>query len=135
MIYFYQKITSKIIRPIIPIVLKSKKSFILYSTLIDSGSDYCIFSIEIAQALSINLSKGKEVSFIGVGKEKVKGYRGNVEMRVDKSFYELKAIFAEISEFGHGILGQQGFFDHFDVKLSYQKQIIEIEPIKEINKN
>lgn len=34
------------------------------------------------------------------------------------------------SETRVGILGQQGFFDHFDVKLSYQKQTIEIEPLK-----
>lgn len=47
--------------------------------------------------------------------------------------YSSKALFAEVNQFGHGILGQLGFFDHFDVKLLHQKQIIEIEPVKLLN--
>lgn len=37
-------------------------------------------------------------------------------------------VFTEAKE-NTGILGQKGFFDHFDVKLSYGKQLIEIDPV------
>jgi len=131
MTFSYRDITPRIKRPIIRVVLKSKDTFVIYPVLIDSGADYCIFSIELARALNIKLSKSK-ISFMGVGKEKVQGFWGEVAIRVGEVTYELKAIFAEISEFGHGILGQKGFFDHFDVKLSYQKQIIEIEHVEEL---
>lgn len=127
MIFDYQKITTTISRPIIPIFLKSKTKFTFYRALIDSGADYCIFSIELAQALGIKLSKNI-ISFMGVGRDKIKGFWGEVEIRIDGASYKTKAIFAEISDFGHGILGQRGFFDHFDVKLRCKKQIIEIEP-------
>ncbi len=127
MIFPYREITPRIKRPIIRIVLKSKDTFVIYHALIDSGADYCIFSIELARALNIKLSKSK-TSFRGVGKEKVQGFWGDVEIGVGEVKYKIKAIFAEISDFGHGILGQKGFFDQFDVKLSYQKQTIEIEP-------
>lgn len=134
MIFSYRDITPRIKRPIIRIILKSKNTFIVYQALIDSGADYCIFSKEVAQALNIKLSKRK-VSFKGVAKEKVYGYWGEVDIGVGEISYKLKAIFAEISDFGHGILGQKGFFEYFDVRLNYQKQIIEVESIGEMSKN
>lgn len=129
MVYSYLTFTATIGRPIIEIIIKSKNNFAIYPVLIDSGADYCIFNIELAEALGIKLTK-KRTSFRGVGQEKIKGFWGEVEIKLGNHSYQTKAIFAKISQFGHGILGQQGFFDHFDVKLSYQKQTIEIEPIK-----
>lgn len=127
MIFHYFEITSKIVRPIIPIILKSPTKLILCSALIDSGADYSIFSLDMADALGIKLKLRDKVKFIGVGRESIKGFWGKIEIIIGDTKYEIHAIFAEISEFGHGILGQKGFFDHFDVKLSYQKQIIEVE--------
>lgn len=127
MIFNYEEITPQVRRPIIPVLLKTETTFIIYRALIDSGADYCIFSIDLAYLLGITLSPKDKVSFTGVGKEKVEGFWGEVEIRIGRVSYKTKAIFAEISEFGHGILGHKGFFDQFDVKLSYQKQIIEIE--------
>lgn len=129
MTFPYLKITPQISRPTIPIILKNKSNLIVYSALIDSGADFCIFSIELAQALGIELSKGK-VSFKGVGKDKVHGYWGEVEVRIGGASYSLRAIFAEISDFGHGILGQKGFFDNFDIKLSYKRELIEVEQVQ-----
>jgi hypothetical protein len=40
MIFPYKEINSQIIRPIIPIIIKSDTYFILYHGLIDSGADY-----------------------------------------------------------------------------------------------
>ncbi len=129
MIYHYLTFTHIIRRPIIDIIIKTNKNFAIYPILIDSGADYCIFHIELAKALGVKLTK-KRTSVRGVGKDKIKGFWGEVEIRLSNYSYQTRAIFADISDFGHGILGQQGFFDHFDVKLSYQKQEIEIEPIK-----
>lgn len=127
MIFHYFEITPKIIRPIIPIVLKSQTKLILYSALIDSGADYSIFSLDIADALGIKHQLKDKVKFIGVGRETINGFWSKIRIIIGDTTYETNAIFAEISEFGHGILGHKGFFDHFDVKLSYQKQTIEIE--------
>lgn len=128
MTYFYQRITPTISRPIIRIIVKSHDQYAIYYTLIDSGADYCIFDIELAKVLEVKLTK-KYTKIRGVGKDEVKGYWGEVEIILNEYHYKAKVIFAEISNFDHGILGQQGFFDHFDVKLSYQKQVIDIEPI------
>lgn len=132
MIFRYQEISPQIIRPIIQIVLKAKGKFVIYLALIDSGADYCIFNIQVAKELGIPL-QSRKVSLKGIGREKVTGYLGKVEMSINGASYDLIAIFAQISDFGHGILGQKGFFDHFDVKLSYQKQAIELTKLKPIN--
>lgn len=124
--FSYLKITPEITRPIIPIMIKSATMVIFYYGLIDSGADYCIFSLEIANKLGLTLSDKNKVQFIGVGREKVKGFWKEIEMKIGDKTYVTKAIFAEISEFGHGVLGQKGFFDHFDVKLSYKKQLVDI---------
>ncbi len=129
MTFPYQEITSKIRRPLIYITVRSTTHFAIYPALIDSGADYCIFSLELAQDLNITLSKTK-ISFKGVGKEKIMGRWGNIELKIGDTRYQTKVLFAEISKFGHGILGQLGFFNHFDVKLSHSKQIIEIDPVK-----
>lgn len=130
MTFSYQEIKPGVKRPIIPLILRSITMVILYDAIIDSGSDYCIFTLDIAYKLGINLLNENKVIFMGVGKEKIKGFWGEVELRIADKTYETKVIFADINDVGYGILGQQGFFDHFDVKLSYRKQIIEIEPIK-----
>lgn len=126
MIFNYIEITPQIIRPILPIIVKSNEVVILYAGLIDSGADYCIFSSEIGRKLGVNSSN--KVKFIGVGKDQIEGFTGEIEIRIGGILYKTSVIFAEISEFGHGILGQKGFFDHFDVKLSYQKKLIELHP-------
>lgn len=129
MTFNYEEVTPQIKRPIIPIFLKSESTFIIYRAIIDSGADYCIFSIDLAYLLGIKLSSRDNVSFSGVGREEIEGLWGEVEIRIGGVSYKIKAIFAEISDFGHGILGQKGFFDHFDVELSYKKQLVEIKPV------
>lgn len=49
-------------------------------------------------------------------------------MSINGTSYNLVVIFAQIEEFGHGILGQKGFFDNFKVCFDKQKQQIEITP-------
>lgn len=133
MTFHYYEINSKIIRPIIPILLKSPSKIMLYSGIIDSGADYCTFSLDTAKVLDIKLESKDKVKIAGVGKEKITGYRNKIEMRIGDKTYATKVIFADMSDFGYGILGQLGFFDHFDVTLRYYKQEIEIEPIKLVN--
>ena len=129
MTFSYKDITPQIKRPIIPLILKSSTMVILYSGLIDSGADYCIFSIEIARKLGVVLSRNNKIQFVGVGKDMVQGSFGEVEIKIDEELYKTKVIFAEISDFGHGILGQKGFFDRFDVRLQYHKQRIVLESV------
>ena len=79
MIYPYLTFTDIIRRPIIDIIIKTDNNFAIYPVLIDSGADYCIFNIELAKALGVKLTK-KRTSFRGIGKDKIKGFWGDVEI-------------------------------------------------------
>lgn len=123
----YEQASPNIFRPIVPIFLKSKSAFVFYRAIIDSGADRCIFSKNIASALEINLSDKNSIHFQGIGKGLVEGFLENIMIRIGGIEYEAEVVFADISDFGHGILGHKGFFDHFDVNLKYRDQIIEIK--------
>lgn len=127
MIFSYLKITPKISRPIITIIVKSQSFFALYQVMIDSGADHCIFDLGLAEKLGITLDKKDTIQLRGVGKDDVEGYWGTVELKIGDSIYQTKVVFANMSDFGHGILGQKGFFDHFDVTMSYRKQIVSLQ--------
>ena len=130
MTFPYFEFDPHILRPIIPIIIKSTKKVAFYSVLIDSGADHCIFNLGTAKALGIKLKSKDKTIISGIGKGLIQGYWNELELRVAGKIYTTKVIFANISDYGYGILGQQGFFDHFDVTLSYHKKTIEIQPIR-----
>lgn len=113
-----------ILRPIIPVGLRYKDKSIHYEALIDTGADFCIFPIELASNLGINILKHKAIYFSGVGSEPIRGFIVDVTLSIGKIEVLIKAVFAESGI--TRILGQKGFFDHFDVRLSYKKRTIEI---------
>lgn len=82
MVFPYLAVTSKLKRPIIPIILRVGNQLINYQALIDTGSDYCIFSIELAKILGVGLSTEK-VYTKGVGKNKISGHWGEEEINFE----------------------------------------------------
>lgn len=133
--FTYRKINLKdpfsqkkyILRPIIPISLQFKNKSIYYEALIDTGADFCIFPIELADTLGIKLNPDKIIYFSGIDEQPVKGIIARVLLKIGEIKISTKIVFAESGS--TRILGQRGFFDHFDIKLSYRKKTIEIEPL------
>lgn len=128
MIFKYREASPRVFRPLIEILLTNDAKFVIYTALVDSGADYCIFGKELADALGIKLSTKNKTKLIGIARTPVIGYWGSIKIRIGTYSYEAKVIFASIHDFGYGVLGQLGFFDHFDVCLSYQKKEIGIKP-------
>jgi|SRR3990167_5357306 len=133
MTFSYQRITSQISRPILPIILRSNTKFVAYWGLVDSGSDYCVFDQEIAETLGVRLSKEEKVNIKGVSGKSIEGKFGILVLKIGDKNYKVKAVFAKIGKFNHGILGTKGFFDQFDVKLSYRKRTIEVNRSPQVN--
>jgi len=116
-------------RPIIPITLIHGKREVDYIALIDSGADFNIFHNDVAEVLGIDLKKMKNgMQFAGI-KEGAhgKGYFTSVDLSIDQTSFSAPVVFSnDISNNGYGILGQQGFFNNFNVEFDYQKKRIVI---------
>lgn len=130
----YKKIQTKDLTkslPVIPVEIYHNDQLVIYEALIDSGADLCIFPGDLVEALGIDLKDGKEMEFGGITGTPAKGYVHGVELRIRGDKYKTACVFSdEIADYGYGILGHLGFFDHFRVKFEYDIKNIELTPIK-----
>lgn len=115
----------KLLRPIIPASLNYKAQSVYYEALIDSGADFCIFPIEIAKKLGINLKKANKIYFAGATGEPVSGLREKVLLQIGSISLKTEVVFADLSDKA-ALLGQYGFFDQCKVVLDLNKNEIEI---------
>ncbi len=116
-------------RPVIPVILSNHGSYIQYSVLIDSGSDRCFFDAEIGDILGLKYDPDKLCEVMGVGGKISRYYLHKVKLTIQDCSYNIEAGF--MSHLGGGIisygfLGQNGFFDHFEVKFNHNENFVEI---------
>ena len=118
-------------RPVIPILIRNPRSkqSVGYEALVDSGSDHCIFSSEIAEIVGIDIATGERDDIGGVvAGEKRPIYFHDIEISVGGNVRAIRAAFMpDLSTSGHGLLGQHGFFDCFSfVKFEQPKSTLEV---------
>lgn len=116
--------------PIILVTLIGKKPIDVYC-LIDSGSPYNLFSVDYAKAADIDLSRARQVEVRGI-----RGKQGGRLKRVAMNFlgktWESDVVFCERSE-DHDLLGNQGFFQYFDVHFRYSEGKFDITAAPRLN--
>lgn len=117
---------NQISRPIIPISIIFNDKRVHYEALIDSGADFTILPLGLAEILNINPVKSREILFTGVDGGVLKGIIAKVNMEIAGFGYETSIVFAEISG-TIGILGQIGFFDKFIIKFDLKKEEIDLK--------
>lgn len=127
----YKKIPQQdggfVLRPIVVIELMKGKVATRQEALLDTGADICLFGIEIAELLGIDVSKGKPHSITGVGGKVTKGFLCDLGMYIpNMEGYKATVFFSEDITDHVGILGQLCFFDHFRVCFDYQSKRITI---------
>lgn len=128
----YKKLSSNLTRPIIPIGISYKGGTpIRYEALIDSGADMCAFDAQIGEILGIDIQSGRKDEFAGVMGDAKFIFYHEVVVTIGGWPYRIDAGFAyDISPYGFGFLGQNGFFDKFVVQFDYPKtEIILRQPV------
>jgi predicted aspartyl protease len=116
-------------RPIIPIRLKVASSIVQYEALLDTGADQCIFDGQIADILGINLQDGPRFHFGGITGQDATAFLHPVAIVINGFEIETTIGFSnDISLGGYGILGQDGFFDHFTVIFDRSAETVELRP-------
>ncbi len=121
---------SSILKPLIPIKISMGNNIVSYAALIDSGADICIFHAELGKYLGLDIESGKREEFGGVQERGgAHAYLHKVTLNIGGWDYETTIGFSSsIADYGYGILGQRGFFDHFKVCFEQKKEMIELKP-------
>jgi predicted aspartyl protease len=111
-------------RPVIPIKLHLNKNVITFDGLIDSGADECTFPGWIATALGHHVYKGKQKIFSGIGGS-VLAYLHKTHLRLNGIEFVANVYYShEWDDMPFGLLGQAGFFSHFEVNFNYEEKEI-----------
>jgi hypothetical protein len=103
-------------------LLTGSRSFSCYA-LIDSGADDCIFPAMFVQRLGLEFHSGRRYSFGGVGSSGQEAYFLDVDVDiVGVAMHTLSVGFStSLDGRGHGLLGQNGFFERFSVRFDHKK--------------
>ncbi|MGH9742738.1 MAG: hypothetical protein ACRD51_10340 [Candidatus Acidiferrum sp.] len=96
--------------------------------LIDSGADDCIFPASFARYLGFELASGKTYRFGGVASLGQEAYFFDLEMVIAGIIPHKLAVgfTTSLDQRGHGLLGQNGFFDRFAIRFDHRKRSFSI---------
>ena len=116
-------------RPVIPIRLIKGSRDVRYLAIIDSGADCCIFHAGIGEVLGLAIDSGKLLNFNGISGQKLTAHFHDIEIEVGGHKFDCYAGFSrDIENMPYGLLGQEGFFNLFNVIFDYRKERIELKP-------
>ena len=123
------KIFSKtqIFKPLITVVLRKNEKKRKLFALVDSGADACLFPPDVAEILEIDIKKGERADFVGIGSTKTTFYFHEVEILLGEYQVKTKVGFSTSAIGVGGVLGQQGFFEHFLVSFDHKNRYVEIK--------
>ena len=117
-------------RPVVDVEIFGPKKGINTFALLDSGADNCLFHLEYAKEIGIDLNKCKKSITVGVEGGKIKIYLTEIEIKV-KGLEKIKVPVGFIkSNSVNGLLGQIGFFDLNRIKFERDHNTFEINPVK-----
>ena len=120
-------------QPLIEVELfGAKNSVKIENALIDSGADYCLFNLQYALHIGVELKTCKTVSFTGIGglNNPVLAYMTTLELQ-PKHLNKIKILIGFVdSDSVNALLGQVGFFDEYRIRFERDHQTFEIIPVK-----
>jgi hypothetical protein len=110
-------------RPILNVLLRKNGKAITAKSMIDSGSDACLFPASFARTLGITIPNLRILSFSGTSDARQAAYFETVQatiwnnsMQEEPITFDLEAGFCTTLEHvGFGLLGQEGFFSRFPI--------------------
>ena len=115
-------------KPLIPVVVRYRDKKEKVFALVDSGADACLFPAGLAERLGIDIRTGVRHDFMGIGALKATFFFHEVEILFGRYYVKTKVGFSTSQNIGAGgILGQQGFFNHFVISFDTKNKFLEIK--------
>jgi len=99
----------------------------VFGALIDSGADCSIFPAELGEIIGLTIQNDRLQPFAGIGGHPFDAYLHDIILDVGGWRFATHACFA-LEGIKAPVLGQSGFFNLFEVKMDYSKEVIELKP-------
>lgn len=117
-------------RPMVDVEIFGLNTSIKTIALLDSGADYCLFNLEFAKAIGIDMDKCQKGQTMGVEGGSKDVYLTNIEIKIEH-LEKIKIPVGFIDSHSvTGLLGQIGFFDKNRIKFERDHDTFEIIPVK-----
>ena len=100
-----------VLKPFVEVVILGQRPFPTRA-LVDSGADYCLFDLSLAQAAGIAVDLTSPRPLRGLGGS-IQAYPGELTIEVARRRVLLRSLFAQ--DFSPNLLGRDNFFHHFRV--------------------
>jgi len=113
--------------PLIEIVLIGPKERIKMLALLDSGADYSLFNLEVAERLGIKNETSEKVGLQGVVGEPFWGYMHKVPIQVEDKVFNCKIVFSNVKT---TLLGRDNFFLPFLVTFNEKQQKVSLKELE-----
>jgi len=116
--------------PLIPLRLCTKGNagrYIDLKTLLDSGAHVSIFPAEIGEVIGLKIKNDKTQPIYGIGGQSIETYRHDVIIEVGGWPFDAIVCFT-YDKISFPVLGREGFFNLFEIKIDYSKETIELKP-------
>jgi len=117
--------------PWVPVSINARDEKKTFLMLVDSGADHCIFDKDVAEFLGINIKQGQLEDTTGIGGSTDIYYFDNIWINVGGHQLNTRAGFINgLLANGKiaGVLGRQGFFEFFKVRIDEKSKEIELKP-------
>lgn len=101
-----------------------------YFCLVDSGADNTIFHGDIGRDIfGLKIENGEKKTITGISGHQFTGYIHRIQYKLGGWDYEADVVFADNLAFPFGILGRNGFFEFFAVKITHNQESIELKDL------
>jgi hypothetical protein len=121
--------------PMIPAtIIASNGEWMRCEVLPDSGADHCIFPLDFAKSLKIDVFNLPHAHTGGVGCNTNETYYDwlTIDLGDGINFYSLVGFTQGMNVHGIGLLGQAGFFEYYRVEFLLSQRCFTIETIETI---
>ena len=112
--------------PLLKVTLRHQNKKVTVLAIIDSGADICVFNLDYAKLLELDLSSCEQVTVSGVEGMVRDCYKTTIDLEPEGlPKITVPVLFIDSSGVD-GLLGQEGFFDQHIITFDKQNNIFEI---------
>jgi len=117
-------------RPMADVILiASNGESVRFEALADTGADFCLFPLNVAKLLGLKLDQLETATTTGVGNASNLTYYDDLTIDLGNGviFTTRVGFTVGMDRAGFGLLGQQGFFENYNVEFRHRDRIFTVE--------